>query len=443
MATDSPALRSVEELSDVFRSSEKPEEQWRIGLEAEKFVVQASGGQPLPYSGAQGVEGVFKHLTDKYSWQPNSEYDGGPTVSLSRQESSITLEPAAQFELSGAPVHHLSEVDSELSRHVEELSSIENSFGVRFLHLGFHPWARHDELPWVPKRRYPIMKRYLPTKGSRGLDMMRRTATVQVNLDYASESDALAKLITLLRLTPVMQAMFANSPFQEGGVSTLLGERLDVWLNMDPSRSGLIQQLWDKPEPRYQDYVDWALDAGMFLFIRNSDVVENTGQTFRDFITHGFGDYRATLADWKLHLGTLFPEVRIKNTLEVRCADSLPPPLAMGVAALLVGISYDSASLSSAREIGQRIRIGESSSLQRSVAREGLSAMLDGQSMQHWCAQLVAIARAGLRRLGQEDHYLDALEVQVETGMNPAQKLLSDFRGSGQDIRSFLLSRPG
>ncbi|MEN9577307.1 MAG: hypothetical protein RJA70_316 [Pseudomonadota bacterium] len=444
MLADNSPLTTREQLTEVFRASEKPAEQFRVGVEAEKFVVDRTTFQPMPYAGPRGAEGLFSYMSEHFGWSAKAEVPGGPPISLEREGASITLEPGAQFELSGAPHFTLAQVEAELVRHNAELKVLQDQFDLAFLHVGFHPWAKHADLPWVPKRRYPIMKSYLPTRGSRGVDMMLRTATVQVNLDYSSEHDAMLKLVTLSRLTPLLRAAFLNSPFIEGARGERLGERLDVWLNMDPARSGVLEQLWTLDNPRYADYAEWALDAGMFLFTRDGQVVANTGQTFRAFMRDGFEGHRATPADWKLHLGTLFPEIRLKNTLEIRFADTLPAELAMSLPALLVGLSYDPLALEQARELAAKVSPVGVGALHRAVAVSGLATPFDGGRVRDAVERLIDIAAAGLARLAPQAadaRYLEPLQRLVAQGQTPAELLIADWGRSGKALQEFLVAR--
>jgi glutamate--cysteine ligase len=357
------------------------------------------------------------------------------------------LEPGGQVELSGAPHSTVHAVAEEYQAHLAELRAAGDAIGAWFAHVGFHPTARLEQLTWVPKRRYPIMREYLPTRGARGRDMMQRTATVQVNLDYASEADAMHKLLVLSRLTPLIQALTINAPFIEGRRSALKSERLDVWLNMDPARSGLLLDLWKKPTPRYSDYVEWALDAGMFLFVRDGEVMRNTGQTFRDFRANGFQGHHATEEDWRLHLGTLFPEVRLKSTLEIRCCDCVPPPLTYAVPALLVGLAYDAEALDKASAIADRIDAKAAVALQRQVAERGLNAKLDGVLLQQLCVELIEFAQAGLvRRARRDGHghdeavYLEPLMALATKGLSPADLVIAEVATAKQsDASSNLL----
>lgn len=428
----------LDQLTALFRESEKPPAQWRIGMEAEKFGFRGQGFEPLCYEGPSGVGAIFDWLSNELGWSPLREIEQGPVLALQRGEASLTLEPGAQLELSGSPFGTVHEVADEYAEHLHEMQRVGQVFGTWFAHVGFHPTANLAELPWVPKLRYPIMRRYLPSKGARGLDMMQRTSTVQVNLDYASEADAMRKLLVLLRLVPLVQAMTLNSPFIEGRRSELLSERLDVWLEMDPARSGLLLALWDKPGLGYQDYVEWALDAGMFLLLRDGQVHANTGQTFREYLRDGFDGLRATAQDWRTHLGTLFPEVRLKSTLEVRCCDCLPPALALSVPALCVGLTYDSTSLDRAAAVAERVRADAAVPLQRAIARQGLRTPFDGATIQRSCLELLEIAHDGLERRQKldasgrsESMHLAPLRELTARGQTPADLLLAEFERTG------------
>ncbi len=255
-------------------------------------------------------------------WEPERESAAGPVIALRRGTQSITLEPGSQFELSGSPLTDLHGVRAEFDAHFEELAPIAKEMSLTWLGVGFQPLASQADLGRVPKQRYAVMREYLPPLGDAAHDMMKRTATVQVNLDYSSEADAMRKLVVGLKLSPLVHALSANAPFIERRVAGKKSVRGDVWLHMDPSRSGLVARVLRAREPRYSDYVEWALDAGMFLIKRGSETLANTGQPFRDYLESGYRSERATFGDWKLHLNTLFPEVRLKNTLEARSADS-------------------------------------------------------------------------------------------------------------------------
>lgn len=421
-------IRDLDELVEVFREAEKPAARFRIGAEAEKFAVTGDG-QPLHYEGERGVAGIFRALED-FGWEPERESPDGPIIALRRGAASITLEPGSQVELSGAALPDLHQVEAEFRNHLRELQPVSQRLGLHWLGVGFHPLARQEDFTWVPKQRYAIMREYLPTQGRAAHDMMRRTATVQANYDFSSQDDAMKKLVLSLKLSPLVHAMLANSPFKEGKLTGSKSVRGEVWLDMDPSRSGLIPPLWSKRKPTYRDYVEWALDSGMFLFKRGGAVVANTGQTFRSFVADGFQGHRATVADFKLHLQTLFPEARLKNTLEVRACDSLPASLAMAVPALFTGILYDARALDAALALAEPLTLDVVNRDRPQLVRAGLTAPLAGKPAVELAQALFDIASAGLSRRGRrnaqnedERRFLEPLVPLLASAQSPADLL--------------------
>jgi glutamate--cysteine ligase len=439
-ADDAP-VRDPADLEEIFRRAEKPRERFLIGAEAEKFGFEAGSLTPLQYTGDRSIASIFDRFRSRHGWSAVTESEGGPIIALERGQSSITLEPGAQLELSGAPWPDVHGIHAEFIDHFRELGEISRELDLSWLSLGFQPFAPLRELPWVPKQRYAIMKQYLPSRGRRGLDMMQRTATIQANFDYSSEEDAMRKLLVVLRLSPVLSAMTANAPFVEGRVSELQSERLDVWLNMDPERSGLIPRLWSVKRPRYRDYVEWALDAGMFFIKRGSQLVLNTGQTFRNFLEHGFEGQRATVGDWTRHLATLFPEARLKNTLEVRTCDSQSEELSMAIPALCTGLLYDETALVAAEEVAREISLEAALASRADVPRLGLAARLAGRPLRGVAERVLDIARGGLLRRGctnargqDESIYLEPLARLVGSGHCPADLLRASAGEPGDRI---------
>ncbi|WP_394847040.1 glutamate-cysteine ligase family protein [Pendulispora brunnea] len=425
---------SYEQLLEPFVRAMKPEPMWRVGIESEKFGIDAETLAPLPYEGERGVLAVLSSLARHFGFSPVREHPDGPLLALSRDGESITLEPGGQLELSGAPMADLHRVADEVARHGKELRAVSEELGIRWLGVGFHPLASTTELPWVPKARYPIMREYLPQRGTRALDMMRRTCTVQANFDYASDEDAMRKLRVALKLSPIVTAMFANSPFVEGRKGGVRSERARVWLSVDPDRQGLLPALWDE-KSRIRDYVEWALDVPMFLFKRGGKVIANTGQTFRSFWREGHSIYGATLADWEMHLNTLFPEVRLKRTIEVRGADSVSSREVCALPALWTGILYDQKALGQAEELSADWTYPRMENLRRAVARDGLGASFFGRhKVRDVALQLFAIAEGGLRRRGcpgkngaDETILLAPLADLVGSGRCPADRMLEGF----------------
>ncbi len=429
MTTSTP-LTSLDQLLEPFHAAEKPRSRWRIGTEAEKCGVHLDGSA-LAYAGERGIAAVLAGLVRQHGWFEEREYDDGDVIALRRGDASITLEPGGQLELSGAPLNTLHETCAEFRSHLRELAPISAELGIAWLGLGFHPFARREDLAFVPKLRYGVMREYLPTRGGHGLDMMLRTATVQANLDYASERDAIRKLRIALRLQPIVTAMFANSPFVEGRITGERSHRAAVWLDVDPDRSGLLDFAWDESDMGYQRYVEWALDVPMFLVKRDGRVLRNTGQTFRRFLADGFEGERATLEDWTTHINTLFPEVRLKKTLEMRGADSLPTDLVCALPSIWKGLLYEDHAITAAESLASEITLEEAKAARADIASRALRARLGAREVGAWASDVVRIALGGLERLsnlnksGEDERiHLARLAALVKKGMSPADALL-------------------
>ena len=421
-------IRSEDDLLVPFYESLRTTQ--AVGIECEKVGVRKDGS-PITYS--REVLALFDHLVTHHGWKAESEVPGGPLLSLSRGKSSVTLEPGGQFELSGAPLPDVHRVHQELVEHHEELTPPSRELGVRWLGIGFTPLAKREDLEWVPKTRYPIMREYLPTRGALALDMMLRTCTVQANLDYATEEDAMRKLRVMLKLAPITTAMFANSPFVEGARFGGVSQRAKVWLEVDPDRAGLVPPVW-KDGARFEDYARWALDVPMFLFKREGRFVVNTGQTFRAFWKDGFEGERATIADWELHLATLFPEVRLKRTLEVRGADSQCITHAAALPALYVGLVYDDKALAEADALTAAWTYDEVLGLRHRVWQDGLRTPFRGAPLVEAAQRVVAIAQEGLARRKRRDLrgrdegvHLASIASLVGRGMSPADEMLAQI----------------
>ena len=424
-----PAIQSLDELLAPFHDSETPRERWQIGTEAEKFGLDRHG-KPIQYEGTGGVREILEGFAQHHGWTPTPEYEGAPLIALRRGAASITLEPGAQLELSGAPLDTIHQTCAELRGHLAELRTLSEPHGVHWLGLGFQPLATQAELPWVPKLRYGVMKEYLPTRGGMALDMMRRTSTVQANMDYASETDAMRKLRVSLRLQPIATAMFANSPWVEGRAVGERTHRGRVWLDVDPDRSGLLPFMFEEGAS-YRSYVEWALDVPMFLVKRGKTIHRNTGQTFRSFLSDGYQGLRATRTDWETHLNTLFPEVRLKQILEVRGTDSQPMPLICALPALWKGLLYDDAALAAADSLTEGWTFGALDAIREDVVVRALDADFDGRKVLDWAREALELAEGGLERLGNLDGagrdervHLKPLRDLLEAGDSPADVLL-------------------
>lgn len=438
-----PLLNGLDDLLRPFHEAESPRSEFRVGTEAEKFGVD-SELRPVSFDGPHGVLRVLEALSESFGWVAKREVPDAPPIALVRGDASITLEPACQLELSGAPLADIHATRAEMDQHLAELRQVSEPLGLTWLGLGFHPLATLGELPRVPKLRYPIMERYLPSVGARGLDMMKRTCTVQANLDFESEADAMRKLRVSLRIQPIVTAMFANSPWHEGRHRGRVGERPDVWLHMDPPRTGLLPFAWSEGA-RYQDYVAWALEAPMFLIVRDGRVVENTGQRFSDFMANGYQGARATRADWETHLNTLFPEVRLKRTLEWRGADNQRRDLVCALPALARGLLYDEVALDRAEALASRLSYDEVLAARVDITVRGLRAELGGRTVGEWADELLTIAEEGLDRLDVRDAHgrtervhLVPLRALVDAGACPADFLRAALPEDQPDPRAIV-----
>jgi glutamate--cysteine ligase len=429
----------MDDLLAPFYDAEKPRARWLVGTEAERIAVQRETGAHLPYDGRVSVEGIFERLVDDQAWEPQREMADGPVIALRRGDGSITLEPGSQIELSGAPFRTVHEGKEESDAHWAELQPVIDDLGLLWLALGSHPFATVDELGWVPKLRYGVMREYMPTRGSMAGDMMTKTCTVQANLDYASEEDAMRKLRVGLKAQPLVTAMFANSPWNEGKRSGYKSYRALAWLHMDPDRSGLLPFAW-KDHPKYLDYVEWALNAPMFLVKRNGKAHYNTGQTFRSFMEVGFEGVRANYGDWIEHLSTLFPEVRLKSTLEFRGADVQRPELLFALPALWKGLIYDDASFSALEGLVDPWPFAGVEQQRDALARHGIQTKFMRRDAVDWAGEILELAEAGLRRLDDRNEagedetvYLRPLRALLERSRCPADALLAEV---GADVPS-------
>ena len=440
-------LTRPQELTAWLESGARPKSEWRIGTEHEKFGFCTRTLQPLPYAGENGVRAMLEGLAERFDWETVTE-DGLPIALKKPDGCSITLEPGGQLELSGALLDNLHETCSEVNTHLAEVRAVAEPLGIGFIGLGFHPTARREDIEWMPKARYEIMRNYMPTVGSMGIDMMKRTCTVQVNLDFASEADMVAKFRASLALQPIATALFANSPFVEGKPSGFLSYRSQVWTDTDPHRTGMLPWVFESCMG-FERYVDWMLDVPMYLIRRNGRYINLAGHSFRDFLAGklpGFEGQHPTLADWEDHLTTAFPEVRLKRFLEMRGADGGPWRRLCALPAFWVGLLYDEANLAACLDISAGWTLAQRQRLREDVARLGLKARIGKRNVRDIARELLGLARAGLARRqrfnGAGDHeggFLNALEDVVDRGTTPAEVKLAAFetRWQGDISRIF------
>ncbi|MBR8234368.1 glutamate--cysteine ligase [Burkholderia sp. AU42008] len=435
VGSDNTPIVSEQQLVDHLAAGCKPAAQFRIGTEHEKFVVSRATHAAARYEGPSGIAEVLARLRG----DGTPIVDAGHTVGvIQRDGAAISLEPAGQLELSGAPLDTLHDTHAELHAHLAAARAACDPLGLRCVPLGFHPHLSRDALPWMPKQRYAIMRRYMPRVGTRGLDMMQRTCTVQVNLDFASESDMARKLRASLALQPIATALFANSPFVDGRPSGLLSTRADTWLDTDADRCG-VPALFLSRSFGFERYVSWLLDNVPMYFVRRGDrYADATGHTFRDFlrrrIPHLEGEM-PTLGDFADHLTTVFTEVRLKRYLEMRGADAGSPAMMVALSALWTGLLYDPAALSEAATLAAEIDRGTLLVLRRDVPRTGLDTPAGGRSLRAMAADALAIAHRGLRARARKDAagrdesmYLAPLDDIVAGAPTQAEHWLARYR---------------
>ncbi len=436
-ASDSPVaddpLDDLSQLVEYFRRGETPPEEWRVGMEHEKIGLLLPSLERVPYEGESGIGALLLGIAAVDGWKPHAE--DGDVVALEKEGASITLEPGGQLELSGAPLRTIHETCSEFTHHLALAKRVSEPLGIVWLRLGIDPLHAVEAIPRMPKRRYRIMREYLPTRGTCALEMMHATATVQANFDYADEADMVAKMRLALGVSPVVTAIYANSSISGGKPNGFISRRAHLWRHTDPDRTGLLPFAFD-PDFGYARYAEWAIDVPMFFIIRDERYLPMGGKTFRAFLREGQQGHRATIADWDRHLTTLFPEVRLKQFIEVRGADATPADLTCALPALWKGLLYDAQARAAGFDLVRSVSPDQRDAGLEDVTRRGLSAQLGGKPVLDLARELVEIAGEGLRRIGHagqvdsdERPYLEPLREQLEAGESPGQVLLRRWNG--------------
>ena len=411
-----------DDLLKPFLDGCKPPDKHVIGLEHEQFAFNALTCQPLPYDGEPGIRKFLDEIARRYDWTPKYEEDN--VIALSREGHSLTLEPAGQVELSGTAYRTIKDVVAEHQNYLTEIKSVGDDLGIDFCSMGFHPEWRQDDMPWMPKQRYEIMGRYLPTKGGHALDMMRRTCGSQINLDYADEADMVTKYRVSQALQPVLTALFANSWKVEGKDTGYTSYRSYCWMDTDPDRCGVLPFVFDN-DMRFERYVQYALDVPMFFIEREGKMIDMTPITFRQFMDgqrpDDAKDHAPTSKDWADHLTTLFPEVRLKSFLEMRGTDSVPPPLLYAIASFWVGLLYDSDALGQCLDVIKDWSIDDHLAFRAQVPEKGLQTPVPNTNLtiRDFAPQVIEIAEDGLdNQPGQQSGlpYLDDLRRRLYDG---------------------------
>ena len=438
-------IENYAQLVETLSKGCKPKDKWRIGTEHEKFGYCQDSLNPLPYEGTRSIRAVLEGLQGRFAWDPVSE--GGKIIGLTKQGANISLEPGGQLELSGAPLETIHQTCDEVNQHLAEVKAVADDIGVKFIGLGAAPEWTHDQMPLMPKGRYKLMNGYMETVGSMGTAMMRRTCTVQVNLDFASEADMVQKLRVALALQPVATALFANSPFFEGEVNGHKSWRARIWRDLDPARTGMLPFVFEDGFG-FEAWVDWVLDVPMYFVYRDGQYIDALGQSFRDFLKGelpALPGEKPLLSDWADHLTTVFPEARIKQFIEMRGADGGPWRRLCALPAFWVGLMYDQTALDAAWDLCKDWTADQRDALRVAASVDGLQANVDGIDMHQLAREVVAISDAGLKArampgagglIPDETHFLNALKETVETGMTPADELLAHYNGDwGGDLK--------
>jgi glutamate--cysteine ligase len=436
----SQPVDSRDDLVAWIAAGSKPRQNWRIGTEHEKFLFHTDTLSPVPYEGERGVRALMQSLIDRFGWLPIME--GDTIVALKRPEGeaggTVSLEPGGQFELSGDPLQSIHQVAAETQAHLDQCRQVGPPLGIGFLGVGFAPHWTLAQIPRMPKQRYQVMTNYMPRVGTRGLDMMYRTCTIQVNLDFGDEADMVQKFRVSLALQPVATAIFACSPFSEGRPNGFLSVRSEIWRDTDRARTGMLPFVFE-PGMGFERYADYALDVPMYFVYRDGRYIDTAGASFRDFLAGKLAQLpgeRPMLDDWSDHLTTLFPEVRMKRFLEMRGADGGRWRRICAVPAFWAGLLYDRTALDAAWDLVRDWSAEERQAMRDAVPRTGLGTPFRGSTVLKVARAACAIARDGLARRGLRDprgndetRFLDPVEAILREGTSPAQEMLARYEG--------------
>ena len=434
-------IESKEQLIDYIASGSKPKEEWSIGTEHEKFVYCVDSQKPVPYEGERGIKAILEALKKEFDWEPIMEDQY--IIGLQKNGQSVSLEPGGQLELSGAMVKTLHQTCAESTSHLRQAQAVSEKLGIKYLGMGFNPNTKRDDVPVMPKGRYNIMREYMPKMGSLGLDMMLRTSTIQVNLDYSSEIDMVKKFRVSLALQPLATAIFAASPFTEGKPNGFQSYRSHIWTDTDPDRCGILPFVFEEGMG-FEAYLDHVLNVPMYFVCREGIYHDVSGKSFKDFMKgtlEGFEGQVPTIADWEDHMSTLFPEVRLKKFLEMRGADGGTWSKICALPALWVGLLYDNQSLDEAWHMVKDWKHEDHQYLRTHVPRDALSVPFKNGTVQDFAKKMLNISAKGLERraflnnTGEDERiFLKSLYETVESGKTTAQLMLdryhSDWNGN-------------
>ena len=425
-----------EQLAEYLADGCKPKEDWRIGTEHEKFGYCRDTLKPLPYDGPRSIRAMLEGLQARYGWTPL--FEGENIIGLEKDGANISLEPGGQLELSGAPLETIHETCDEVNEHLVEVHSVADEIGARFIGLGAAPHWTHDDMPIMPKGRYRLMTEYMGRVGTHGTQMMYRTCTVQVNLDFGSEADMIQKMRVALALQPVATALFANSPFFEGKLNGHKSWRSRIWRDLDPDRTGTLPFVFEDGFG-FERWAEYALDVPMYFVYRDGEYIDARGQSFRDFMAGklpALPGETPTLSDWADHLTTIFPEARLKQFIEMRGADGGPWRRLCALPALWVGLLYDETAQDAAWDLVKDWTAETREELRVAASVDGLQAKVGKIGMHDLAREVVAIAETGLKArarpgagglIPDETHFLNALSESIATGRVPADDLIAHY----------------
>ena len=441
-------IESFDDLINYFAKGNKPKQDWKIGTEHEKFGYCKDSLRPIPYEGERSIRAILEGLQNRYEWNP--VFEGEYLIGLTKNGANVSLEPGGQLELSGAPLDNIHQTCDEVHVHLHEVQTVADEIGAKFIGLGAAPHWTHDDMPLMPKGRYKLMDAYMGTVGTAGTQMMRRTCTVQVNLDFASEADMVQKFRVALALQPIATALFANSPFFEGKLNGHKSWRSRIWRHLDDSRTGMLPFVFEDGMS-FERYADFALDVPMYFVYRDGKYIDALGMSFRDFLNGelpALPGEKPTLSDWADHLTTIFPEARIKQYMEMRGADGGPWRRLCALPAYWVGMMYDQSALDAAWDVAKDWTPEFREELRVAASIDGLQAEVRGVKMMDLARETLAISETGLVAraregagglVANETHFLNALKESVDSGQAPADELIAKFNGewNGDATRVF------
>ncbi|MGR3468386.1 MAG: glutamate--cysteine ligase [Shimia sp.] len=432
-------VESRDDLVAYLEAGCKPKADWRIGTEHEKFGYCADSLKPLPYDGERSIRAILEGLRDTFGWE--GVFEGGHIIGLTKGGANVSLEPGGALELSGAPLSSIHETCDEVNAHLREVQEVSDRLGARFIGLGAAPTWTHEQMPLMPKGRYKLMDAYMGKVGTSGTSMMRRTCTVQVNLDFGSEADMVQKMRVAIALQPIATALFANSPFWEGEPNGHKSWRSRIWRHLDDARTGMVPFVFEDGFG-FERWVDYALDVPMYFVYRDGEYIDALGQSFRDFMEGklpALPGQTPLMSDWADHLTTLFPEARVKKFIEMRGADGGPWRRLCALPAFWVGLTYDQTALDAASDLAAKLDAETRDALRVTASVDGLEATANGIAMHDLAREAVTIAEAGLKArampgaggmIPDETHFLNALHESVDSGMAPADELLQRYNGA-------------